>query len=393
MTGSENSRGGPLRGIKVVEIGAIGPGAFCAMVLADMGAEVIRIDRVSGSALVGPNDDFQIEVMNRGRRSVAVDLKTPAGVEVVLRLADQADVLVEGFRPGVAERLGIGPEACAARNPGLVYGRMTGFGQSGPMAQAVGHDLNYVAVSGVQSLIGRFGQPPTPVLSLLGDFGGGGLLLAFGILAALLERQVSGLGQVVDASMVEGAALLATPFFGFAATGLWNRERGTNIVDSGAPFYDVYETADGKWLAVAAMERRFYDRLAALLELPDDLADLADQYDQAAWPAMKTVVAQAVKKRTRDEWLELAQGQEVCLSPVLEIDEALAYPQNVARGVFVENEGIAQPAPAPRFSRTPASLGRGPSRPGQHTLEVLAEWGIEQGALAALLEQGAIAQN
>src|SRR6195952_2699499 len=283
MTATTESFTGPLAGIRIVEIGSIGPGPFCAMVLADLGADIIRVDRTSGAVLVGPNADYHKELLHRGRRSVAVDLKHPDGAEVVLSLVERADALIEGFRPGVTERLGIGPDACLERNPGLVYGRMTGYGQDGPMAQAVGHDLNYVAQSGVLGMIGRRGQPPTPPLSLVGDFGGGGLLLALGILAAIVERSVSGQGQVVDAAMVEGAALLATPFFGYLQTGAWNAERGTNIVDSGAPFYDAYEGADGRYLTVAAMEPKFYAALVELLQL----TDLPDQHDQARWPEMK----------------------------------------------------------------------------------------------------------
>lgn len=380
---------GPLAGIRVVEIGSIGPGPFCAMLLADLGADVVRVDRAANAHLVGPTSDFRTELLHRGRRSVAVDLKHPDGAAVVLDLVARADALIEGFRPGVAERLGIGPEVCADRNPGLVYGRMTGFGQDGPMAQAVGHDLNYVALSGVLSMIGRHGQPPTPPLSLVGDFGGGGYLLAFGILAALLERQRSGRGQVVDAAMVEGAALLGTPFFGYRQTGAWH-ERGTNLVDSGAPYYDAYETADGRWLSVGALERRFYDDLVDLLELP---ADLPDRDDRANWPALKKIVADAVRKRTRDEWTALADGRIPCVAPVLEPDEAAAHPHNVARHAFTEVDGLTQPAPAPKFSRTPAEIDARPPLPGEHTVEALRDWGIDQERLAAWQLAGAIRQE
>lgn len=381
---------GPLAGLKVVEIGSIGPGPFCAMLLADLGADVIRVDRVHGAALVGPSENFRTELLNRGRRSIAVDLKHPDGAEVVLSLVEQADVLIEGFRPGVTERLGIGPEECAARNPGLIYGRMTGFGQDGPMAQAVGHDLNYVALSGVLSMIGRRDQPPTPPLSLIGDFGGGGMVLALGILAALHERRQSGKGQVIDASMVEGAALLATCFFGYSQTGDWNAERGTNIVDSGAPFYDVYETADGKWLSVAGMEPHFYADLITLLELPDDLPD---QNDQSAWPQMKQTFAAAVRRRTRDEWMARAEGLNPCVAPVLEALEAPTHPQHVARRAFIEVDGLIQPAPAPRFSRTPATVDSRPPLPGEHTTEALASWGIATDRVAAWIASGAAADR
>jgi alpha-methylacyl-CoA racemase len=318
---------GPLTGIRVVEIGGIGPGPFCAMLLADLGADVLRVDRVAGGGLVGPSDDHSTELLNRGRRSIAVDLKHPDGPEVVLSLVEQADVLLEGFRPGVTERLGIGPDACLARNPRLVYGRMTGYGQDGPMAQAVGHDLNYVAQSGALSMIGRHGQPPTPPLSLVGDFGGGGMVLALGICAALVERQTSGRGQVIDAAMVEGAALLATPFFGYVQNGSWSTERGTNIVDSGAPFYDVYETSDGRWLSVAAMEPQFYAALLSVLGLDGD-PDLPEQHDHAAWPAMKERFAAVIRTRTRDEWCAAAAGVEACVAPVLGPDEVEQDPHN-----------------------------------------------------------------
>ena len=383
----ERSFTGPLKGIRVVEIGSIGPGPFCAMLLADLGADIIRVDRVTGGGLVGPNADPRAEVMNRGRRSIAVDLKSPDGAEVVLSLVEQADVLIEGFRPGVTERLGIGPEDCAARNPGLVYGRMTGFGQDGPMAQAVGHDLNYVALSGVLSMIGRKDQPPTPPLSLVGDFGGGGYLLAFGILAALLERARSGTGQVIDAAMVEGAALLSTAFFGFASAGTWKSERGTNLVDSGAPFYDVYETSDGRWLSVASIEPHFYHDLVALLDLP---ADLPDQNDEAEWPAMKKIFANAVKKRTRDEWTAAAEGLKPCVAPVLDAAEAATHPHNAARKTFVTYDGLNQPAPAPKFSRTPASIDGPPPLPGEHTVEALRSWGLEQKQIDEWRASGAV---
>jgi alpha-methylacyl-CoA racemase len=373
--------------MRVVEIGSIGPGPFCAMVLADLGADVIRVDRSSGAALVGPNADFRAEVLHRGRRSVAVDLKNPRGAEVVLALVDRADALVEGFRPGVAERLGIGPDACLAGNPRLVYGRMTGYGQDGPMAQAVGHDLNYVAQSGLLALIGREGQPPTPPLSLVGDFGGGGLLLALGILAALWESARSGRGQVVDAAMVDGAALLGAAFHGFVSTGVWRDARGANIVDSGAPFYDAYETADGRWLAVAALEAHFYADLLAILEL--DPTTLPDRDDQAHWPRLKEIFAQAVRRRTRDEWVELAAGRG-CVSAVLAPREAWADPHNVARGTFVEVDGVTQPAPHPRFSRTPASVDGPPPAPGEHTREALASWGVPGGTIDEWERAGAV---
>jgi alpha-methylacyl-CoA racemase len=379
---------GPLSGIRVVEIGSIGPGPFCAMVLADLGADALRVDRASGGGLVGPSSDHLTELLNRGRRSIAVDLKHPEGPEVVLRLVERADVLIEGFRPGVTERLGIGPEQCRERNPRLVYGRMTGYGQDGPMAQAVGHDLNYIALSGVLGMIGRRGQPPTPPLSLVGDFGGGGLMLALGILAALVERERSGLGQVIDASMVEGSALLATPFFGYSQTGAWSSERGTNIVDSGAPFYDIYETADGRWLSVAAMEPHFYSALLEILGLTGE--DLPDQHDRARWPELKSRFAEIIRARTRDQWCAAAEGVEACVAPVLGVDEVEADPHLTARRAFVRHEGLLQPAPAPRFSRTPAALSRRPPLPGEHTAEALSDWGFGEEQIADLQEHGAI---
>jgi len=382
---------GPLTGIRVIELASAGPGPFCAMLLADLGADVLRVDRAAGGGLVGPSSDYAAELLHRGRRSIAVDLKHPDGVETVLRLVESADVLMEGFRPGVTERLGIGPEECMQRNSRLIYGRMTGYGQDGPMAQVVGHDLNYIALSGVLSMIGRRGQPPTPPLSLVGDFGGGGLMLALGILAALLERQRSGRGQVIDAAMVEGAAVLATPFFGFMQTGVWSTERGTNIVDSGAPYYDVYETADGRWLSVAAMEPHFYRTLVEMLGLSD--AGLPDQNDRARWPEMKERFTEAIRSQTRDEWCQRFDGVEACVAPVLDADEIEHEPHLAARGAFVRHEGFLQPAPAPRFSRTPARLSRRPPLPGEHTAEALADWGFGDSEIDALQSAGAIGRT
>ncbi|GAA1529976.1 CaiB/BaiF CoA transferase family protein [Nocardioides humi] len=380
---------GPLAGLRVVEIGSIGPGPFCAMLLADLGADVVRVDRTSGAALVGPNADFRTEVMHRGRRSVAVDLKHPQGADVVLDLVSGADALIEGFRPGVTERLGIGPDDCAAVNPRLVYGRMTGYGQDGPLAQAVGHDINYVAQSGLLALVGRNGQPPTPPLSLAGDFGGGGMLLALGVLAAVWEARRTGRGQVVDAAMADGSALLAAAFHGFVSNGTWSTERGTNIVDSGAPFYDAYQTADGRWLAVGAMEAHFYADLLDVLGI--DPATLPDQNDRSQWPQMKKVFADAVRTRTRDEWVARSAGR-ACISPVLEVREAWSDPHNVERGTFVDVAGITQPAPQPRFSRTAAVVDGPPPAPGEHTRAALAAWGIAPDRIDEWETAGAIAQ-
>jgi len=379
---------GPLAGVRVVEIGSIGPGPFCAMMLADMGAEVVRVDRLQDAGPVGPSEDHGNELVNRGRRSVRVDLKNPLGAEVVLDLVSRADVLLEGFRPGVTERLGIGPATCLARNPRLVYGRMTGYGQEGPDAMTAGHDLNYLAANGVLGMIGRQGQPPTPPLNLVGDIGGGGLILAFGILAALVERGASGNGQVVDAAMVDGAAVLATSFFGWSQSGEWSPERGTNMIDSGAPYYDVYETADGRWLSVASVEPRFYAALLQLLEL--DRADLPEQDDRTEWPRMKKLFASVIKTRTRDEWCARAAGVEVCVAPVLDVDEIEKDPHLSARQTFVRFDGVLQPAPAPRFSRTQASLSRRPPLPGQHTVEALTDWGCAAADIQAWLDAGAI---
>ncbi|MBM6545439.1 CoA transferase [Janibacter sp. YIM B02568] len=383
-------RTGPLVGLRVIEIGGLGPGPFAAMLLSDLGADVVRVDRTTGHGLVGPNADNRAELLNRGRRSIAVDLKNPDGAEVVLDLVERADVIFEGFRPGVAERLGIGPEACIERNPGIIYGRMTGYGQDGPMAQEVGHDINYVALSGVLSLIGRRGGAPVVPLSLVGDFGGGGLFLVMGILAALWERQQSGKGQVVDVAMTEGAAVLATAFYGFAQSGTWNLERGTNVVDTGAPFYDAYECADGRYISVGAMEPHFYADLIDLLALP---SDLPDQNDQAQWPRMKEIFADAVRQRTRDEWVDLAEGRTPCLSPVLALDEVPSHPQHVARGAFVTVDGLAQPAPVPKFSRTAATVDMPPPLPGAHTIPSLHDWGIDPGRVEGWLATGAIADR
>jgi alpha-methylacyl-CoA racemase len=388
---TEHERTGPLTGIRVVEIGSIGPGPFAAMLLADLGADVLRVDRRTGGGLVGPNGDHRQELLHRGRRSIAVDLKHPDGAGVVLDLVERADVLIEGFRPGVAERLGIGPDVCHARNPGLVFGRMTGYGQDGPMAQDVGHDINYVALSGVLGMIGREGDPPTPPLSLVGDFGGGGLTLVMGILAALVERQSSGLGQTIDAAMVEGAAVLATPFFGFSQTGAWRPERGTNLVDSGAPFTDSYETSDGRYIAVGPLEPPFYAAMLEVLGL--DGEELPAQYDRAGWPVLRERFAAAIRTRTRDEWVAAADGVECCISPVLDADEVAEHPHLKARGTFVEHEGLVQPAPAPRFDRTPTRLGRRPPLPGEHTDEALAEWGLPADRVAQLAADGIVGRD
>ena len=377
---------GPLSGLKILEIAGIGPGPFAAMMLSDMGADVLRIDRAgSVGRASGPSRD----IMNRGRRSVAVDLKHPEGVETVLRLVEGADALLEGFRPGVMERLGLGPEVCLARNPRLVFGRMTGFGQEGPLANAAGHDINYIALAGTLEAIGRKGERPLAPLNLVGDFGGGGMLLAFGVLCALQERVQSGKGQVVDAAMVDGAAVLMTMMHGMQAVGFWNDERGTNLLDSGAHFYDVYETADGKYVSVGSIEPQFYAQLVELSGL--DSEELPAQMDRSQWPAVKLRIMEIFKSKTRDEWCEIMEGTDVCFAPVLSMQEAPLHPHNKHRETFVENAGILQPAPAPRFSRTSAQILRPPANPGEHTDEALAEWGFSEEELGALREAKAIA--
>jgi alpha-methylacyl-CoA racemase len=379
---------GPLSGITVIEIAGIGPGPYCGMMLADMGADVIRIDR-AGSVQGGDPERPPADFLARGRRSVGVDLKSPDGVEVVLSLVETADALFEGFRPGVTERLGIGPEECLARNPRLVYGRMTGWGQDGPYASTAGHDINYIALAGALDHIGRAGQPPTPPLNLVGDFGGGGLLLAFGIVAGLLEARASGKGQVIDAAMVDGAASLMTMTHSFLAMGIWNDERGTNMLDTGAHFYDVYETSDGRFVSIGSIEPQFYAELLRLTGLEGE--DLPWQQDRAQWPAMKERLAAIFRTRTRDEWCELMEGTDVCFAPVLSIPEAYEHPHNVARGTFVEVAGLRQPGPAPRFSRTAPEVSGPPAHAGQHTDEVLSGAGFDAERIAKLRETGAIA--
>jgi alpha-methylacyl-CoA racemase len=379
---------GPLAGVKIVEFAGIGPGPFAAMLFADMGAEVLRIER-RGTARrplsllnAGPFD-----VLNRGRRAVAVDLKRPAGVEVALRLAEQADGLIEGFRPGVMERLGLGPDVCLSRNPRLVYGRMTGWGQTGPLAHAAGHDINYIALSGALHAIGTREQP-LPPLNLVGDFGGGALLLAWGMLAALWEARNSGLGQVVDAAMTDGAALLMAMIYGVKAGGLWSNERGANLLDGGAPFYGAYACADGKHLAVGPIEPQFYRTFMEKAGIDDP--DLAGQYDLSNWPLQREKLAAILVTRTRDEWCALLEGTDACVSPVLDLDEAPQHPHNQARGAFVVVDDVLQPAPAPRLSRTPGAIRSAPPLAGQDTEVVLREWGFTQEEVEALLAEGAI---
>jgi alpha-methylacyl-CoA racemase len=379
---------GPLAGVRILEIAGIGPGPFAAMVLADMGAEVLRIDRAQNVS-PKPGEVPPGDLLNRGRRSVGVDLKNPGGVAALLSLVEQADALLEGFRPGVMERLGLGPDVCLERNPRLVYGRMTGWGQSGPLAHAAGHDINYIALAGTLHGIGRAGEKPLPPLNLVGDFGGGGMLLAFGIVTALFERSRSGRGQVVDAAMVDGAALLMTMMHGFRHLGVWSDERGTNLLDTGSHFYDTYETADGKYVSIGSIEPQFYEELLRLTGLEGE--ELPQRMDRSAWGPLSRRLAEIFKSKTRDEWCEIMDGTDVCFAPVLNMGEAYEHPHNVARGTFVEVAGKLQPAPAPRFSRTPAEISRPPSHAGQHTDEALAEWGFSAEDIARLREQKGIA--
>jgi alpha-methylacyl-CoA racemase len=377
---------GPLQGFKVIEMAGIGPGPFTAMMLADMGAEVLRVDRPNARVL-NPEKD----VLNRGRRSIAVDLKHPDGVQTVLRLVEQADALLEGFRPGVMERLGLGPDECLARNPKLVYGRMTGWGQEGPLAQAAGHDINYIANAGVLNNFKRQGERPVPPNNLVGDFGGGGLLLAFGIVCGLLEASRSGQGQVVDAAMVDGAAVLSTMIHAFVAMGIWQDNPGHNLLDTGAPFYEVYETADGKFMAIGAIEQQFYAELLERSGLKD--IELPFQMDREQWPAMKDQFAALFKAKTRDEWQSILEGTDACAVPVLSMTEAPSHPHNVARQTFVERDGVVQPAPAPRFSRTAGGIAGPAPAPGEHTADALTDWGFTADEVAKLREAGAVSQT
>ncbi|MGE0595083.1 MAG: CaiB/BaiF CoA transferase family protein [Hyphomonadaceae bacterium] len=359
---------GPLNGVKVLEFAGLGPAPFCGMLLSDMGADVVRVDRAGGRL---PKFDF----LARGRRSVAFDLKTEAGKAAARGLMSKAEILIEGFRPGVMERLGLGPDEALAANPRLVYGRMTGWGQEGPLSKAAGHDINYIALAGALHPLGRKGSPPSPPLNLVGDYGGGGVYLAMGVLAAFVEAQRSGKGQVVDCAMVDGAASLMTLFYGLRHAGVWTDERDSNLLDGGAHFYDVYECADGKWISIGSIEPEFYALLLEKLELKGDHA-FAAHMDRSAWPALSEKIAAKVKTKTRDEWTALMEGSDVCFAPVLSMTEAPAHPHMAARGTFVAPDGVLQPGPAPRFQRTPSAIQGPPAQPGAHTEEVLADWGV-----------------
>ncbi|MBW3639038.1 MAG: CoA transferase [Actinobacteria bacterium] len=377
------TRQGPLTGVRIVELAGLGPAPHACMVLADLGADVLRIDRPGGSAgLTSP------DLLTRSRRSVAVDLKHPAGPETVLRLVERADVLLEGLRPGVTERLGVGPEVCLARNPRLVYGRMTGWGQDGPLAPRAGHDLNYLAVSGVLSAIGEPGRKPVPPLNLVGDFGGGSMLLVVGVLAALLERGASGHGQVVDAAMVDGASTLMAMTWALREAGSWSDERGSNLLDGGAPFYDTYRCADGGYLAVGAIEPQFWAVVVDVLGLDD----VPDQLDVGRWPELRSRVAAVIATRERDEWAAMFAPLDACVSPVLTMGEAMRHPHMAARNTIAEVDGVPQPAAAPRLSRTPGTVSGPPSLPGQHTRQALRDWGFAPDEVAALERDAAVQQ-
>jgi alpha-methylacyl-CoA racemase len=379
---------GPLNGVKVVELAGIGPGPMCAMLLSDMGAEVIRVDRVQESGL-GIKREPQFDLLNRGRRSVAIDIKTVEGREAVLRLVEQADALIEGFRPGVTERLGLGPDDCEARNSKLVYGRMTGWGQEGPIAHAAGHDINYIALTGALHAVGQHDGPPTIPLNLFGDFGGGALYLAFGIACGIIEARQSGQGQVVDAAMTDGSASLMTMFYGMMAGGAWKDVRGANVVDGGSHFYSVYETQDGKHVSIGSIEAKFYAELLRLTGLVDE--PLPAQFDQAGWPQIRARLTEIFKSKTRDEWVDIMEGTDVCFAPVLSLTEAPSHPHNVARNTFVDVQGVTQPAPAPRFSRTVPEIQRPPASRGEHTEEALQEWGFSREEIARLRAANAVA--
>ncbi len=373
---------GPLHGVKVIEFAGIGPGPFCAMLLSDMGAEVVRIDRKGGR---GAN---KFDITSRGRRSIALDLKNPEAVKTAVTLISQADALLEGFRPGVMEKLGLGPDVALKANPKLVYGRMTGWGQTGPLSQAAGHDINYIALTGALHAIGRKSEAPVPPLNLVGDFGGGALYLAFGMACALFEARGSGKGQVVDCAMTDGAASLMSMFYGFKAMGMWSDDKGENLLDGGAHFYDTYETSDGKWVSIGSIEPQFYALLLEKTGITDP--EFQSQMDRSKWPALKAKIAAVIKTKTRDQWDKLMEGTDVCYAPVLSLSEAPHHPHNKARKTFVEVEGVTHPAPAPRFSRTVPEIQGVAPQAGQHSEAILKDWGFSPSAIDALKSSGAI---
>ena len=380
---------GPLEGVKIVELQGIGPGPFCGMMLSDMGAEVIRIDRAGNVAEQNPAS-APIDVLARGRSSIGIDLKNPGGVEVVMKIIETADGLIEGFRPGVMERLGLGPEECLERNPKLVYGRMTGWGQEGPYSMAAGHDINYIALAGALEPIGRKGEAPVPPLNLVGDFGGGGMLLAFGMVCGIIESRKSGSGQVVDAAMVDGAATLMAMFHSMRAMGVWNDERGTNLLDTGSHFYDVYECSDGLYISIGSIEPQFYSELMRLTGLTED-GEFKRQMERGAWPNLKERITEVFKSKSRDEWCTIMEGTDVCFAPVLTIEEAPKHPHNVQRDVFTEIEGVTQPNPSPRFSRTTPSIQGPPAHAGKDTDLILESLGFDALGIQNLRADGAVA--
>lgn len=373
---------GPLAGLRVIEMAGLGPAPFCGMMLADMGAEVVRVERPGATGPVGT--DRRYDVLGRGRSGLPLDMKRPDAADTVLALVERADVLIEGFRPGVMERMGLGPEECLGRQPALVYGRMTGWGQHGPLASAAGHDINYIAISGALHAIGRAGGEPTVPLNYIGDFGGGGMLLAFGVLAAVLEARQSGAGQVVDAAMTDGAAALSAMMYGFHAAGLWNNQRGSNLLDGGAHFYDTYACADGRHIAVGAIEPQFYRELLQRCGVDDPAFEA--QMDPGRWPELRARLRELFLTRTRDQWCEILEGTDACVAPVVDWDEAPAHPHNRARGTFIEVDGVTQPAPAPRFSRTPADTPVAESGDGAALME---SWGVPASVLARLRDNEA----
>ena len=375
---------GPLKGLKIIEMAGIGPGPFCGMVLADLGAEIIRVDRASA---IGTGS--KQEPSNRGKKSIAVDLKAKEGVEVVLKLVETADAIFEGFRPGVMERLGIGPEVCLARNNRIVFGRMTGWGQEGPLANAAGHDINYISLSGALAAIGRPGSPPVPPLNLIGDFGGGGMLLALGLVAALLESKESKKGQVVDAAMTDGSALLMTMIYSMQSSGMWKTTMGSNLLDGGSHFYDTYECKDGKFISIGSIEPQFYALLCQIAELDEKV--FSKQMSRDLWPEQKEEIKKIFLNKTRDEWCELMEGTDVCFAPVLDMSEAPHHPHNKERKTFIDLEGVTQPAPAPRFSRTEPEVVSSPSIVGEHTSEVLSSIGLSEEDIGSLKSSGAVA--
>lgn len=381
---------GPLKGLKIVEMVGLGPGPFCAMMLSDMGAEVIRITqkRKPGAKSLITFEEPRHDLLARGRRSLAIDLKKPEGQAAALRLIEQSDALIEGFRPGVMERLNLSPEVCLTRNPRLVYGRMTGWGQTGPLSQSAGHDINYIALTGALHGIGEAGGPPTPPINLLGDFGGGAMMLAFGLVCALLEAQRSGQGQVVDAAVLDGTAVLSTLMYSFKAIGQWTNQRADNWLDGGEAYYGNYACADGRYISIGPLEPQFYSELCQLLGL--DEAELPSRHDRLQRAALRQRFTELFMTRTRDQWCELLEGTDACVAPVLDWDEAPKHPHNIARGVFVEVDGVTQPAPAPRFSRTPSAIQGIAARDGEHTEAVFADWGWSEEELAQLRSAGAI---